>query len=74
MNLSSDKVTEIFYLIDEFCIQFDATLSTHIVGNVPKKKPTSCSEKDRLLKLLTMNSKYVTGRIFQAQIFRKIYD
>lgn len=39
MNLSSDKVTEIFYLIDEFCIQFDATLSTHIVGNAPKKKP-----------------------------------
>jgi hypothetical protein len=39
MNLSSAKVTEIFYLIDEFCIEFNATLSTHIVGNTPKKKP-----------------------------------
>lgn len=39
MNLSSDKVTEIFYSVDEFCIQFEASLGLKLVGNAPKRKP-----------------------------------
>ncbi|MDB5012487.1 MAG: transposase family protein [Daejeonella sp.] len=39
MNLSSDKVTEIFYLVDEFCIQFEASLVPNLIGNAPKRKP-----------------------------------
>ena len=39
MNLSSDKVTEIFYLVDEFCIQFEASLTPNLIGNAPKRKP-----------------------------------
>lgn len=39
MNISSDKVTEIFYLIDEFFIEFEASISAHLIGNAPKRKP-----------------------------------
>lgn len=39
MHLSKDKITEIFVLVDEFCIEFDKTISKHSLGNKPKKKP-----------------------------------
>ncbi len=39
MYLSKDKITEIFVLVDEFCIEFDKTISKHSLGNRPKKKP-----------------------------------
>ena len=39
MYLTQDKITEIFYAIDEFCIEFDKTLSTHQIGSQPKRKP-----------------------------------
>ena len=39
MNLTGDKVTEIFYLIDEFCIEFEASTASHRLGNIPKRTP-----------------------------------
>lgn len=39
MNISLDKVTEVFYLIDEFCIGFEASIRPHFIGNSPKRKP-----------------------------------
>jgi hypothetical protein len=39
MNLAKSKVTEIFYLIDEFCIQFKAATLSHTLGNAPKRTP-----------------------------------
>lgn len=45
MVLSDDKITEIYYLIDEFCIEFDQSIQKHLIGNKPKRKPRmSCSE------------------------------
>ena len=45
MVLSDDKITEIFFLVDEFCIEFEQTIKNHILGNKPKRKPKmSCSE------------------------------
>ena len=45
MTLSNDKITDIFYLIDDFCIEFDKSVQKHILGNKPKRKPKmSCSE------------------------------
>lgn len=43
--LSDNKITDIFYLIDEFCIKFDQSIQKHTLGNKPKRKPRmSCSE------------------------------
>ena len=39
MNLTSTKVTEMFYLIDEFCIQFEASTASYRLGNAPKRTP-----------------------------------
>jgi len=45
MVLPNDKITEIFYLIDEFCIEFEKTIQNHLIGNKPKRKPRmNCSE------------------------------
>ena len=39
MQLTEDKIIEIFYLADEFCQEFDKTVSKRALGNEPKKKP-----------------------------------
>ncbi len=39
MNICKDKITEIFYLIDEFCKDFEKTISKHTLGNEPRRKP-----------------------------------
>ncbi len=39
MNITLDKVTDIFYLTDEFCNGFKTTLEAYMLGNPPKKKP-----------------------------------
>lgn len=45
MILSSDKITDIFYLVDEFCLEFEKSIQKHTLGNKPKRKPAmSCSE------------------------------
>lgn len=39
MSLTKDKITEIFYLTDEFCHHFEASLAPCQIGNMPKRKP-----------------------------------
>ncbi len=39
MNISSDKITEIFYLADDFCFEFFRSMKSHTLGNEPKRKP-----------------------------------
>ncbi|MBS9768490.1 MAG: M24 family metallopeptidase C-terminal domain-containing protein [Flavobacteriaceae bacterium] len=39
MNLSNDKVTEIFILANDFCKEFENTIAKYRIGKTPKKKP-----------------------------------
>ena len=39
MFISSDKITEIFVLTDEFCQEFDKMIEKHKIENKPKKEP-----------------------------------
>lgn len=39
MNITKDKITEIFYITDEFCKYFKFYISSRIIGNPPKRKP-----------------------------------
>lgn len=39
MNLTKAKITEIFYLVDEFHINFETSIGAHLLGNTPKRKP-----------------------------------
>jgi len=39
MQITKDKITEIFYFTDEFCKEFEKSISKHSLGNKPKRKP-----------------------------------
>jgi hypothetical protein len=39
MNITKDKITEIFYLSDEFCNNFFAAIKSNLIGKAPKRKP-----------------------------------
>lgn len=39
MYFTQDKITEIFYLTDEFCLEFQKSIQGHLLGNPSKKKP-----------------------------------
>lgn len=39
MNFTDSKITEIYYLADNFCKEFDSNLSTKLLGNPSKRPP-----------------------------------
>jgi hypothetical protein len=38
MYFTQDKITEIFYLTDQFCSEFQKSIQVHLLGNSPQKK------------------------------------
>ncbi|NJN24819.1 MAG: IS982 family transposase [Cyclobacteriaceae bacterium] len=42
MELTDDKITEIFYLVDDFCQEFDKSVKNHLLGHKPRRKPKMC--------------------------------
>lgn len=34
--ISKDQITNIFVVVDEFMLEFESHLSTHLIGNKPK--------------------------------------
>lgn len=57
MQLTKDKIIDIFCLADEFCLGFNKELGSHLIGNVPKKKPKmSDSEVITVLVLFHLGS------------------
>ena len=39
MQVTKDKITEIFYLTDEFCQEFTINFQHYLIGNKPKRTP-----------------------------------
>ena len=37
MQVTKDKITEIFYLTDEFCQEFTINFQHYLIGNKPKR-------------------------------------
>ena len=57
MQLTKDKITEIFYLTDEFCQEFTKSFDNYSIGNKPKKTPKmSDSEEITILILFHFGS------------------
>lgn len=52
MNLTKDKITEIFYVTDEFCIHFKSAIAGSILGNTPKRHPTM--SESEVITLMTL--------------------
>ena len=71
MNLSSDKVTEIFYLIDEFCIQFKTSLCANLIGNAPKRKPLMSDSEVITLMVLFHSGSFRNMKHFYQHYIQK---
>ena len=52
MSLTKDKVTEIFYMVDEFCIHLEAQIRANLLGNIPKRRPTMSTSEVVTLMIL----------------------
>jgi len=39
MQLTDNKITDFFYLIDDFCKEFNKFIDSKSIGNAPKKNP-----------------------------------
>lgn len=52
MSLTKDKVTEVFYMVDEFCIHFEAQIKANLIGNAPKRRPTMSTSEVITLMIL----------------------
>ena len=62
MILSDNKITEIFYLVDEFCLSFEKTIQKHLIGNKPKRTPKmSCSEVITIMMRPLKNTHQISG-------------
>ena len=57
MDITKERIVDIFYLVDEFCVEFDKTINQYSLGNIPKKKPKmSMSEVITILTLFHIGS------------------
>ena len=64
MTLSDDKITEIFCLVDSFCIHFEQTLRPRLMGHPPKRKPRMTTSEVITLMILFHFSGYRTIKHF----------
>lgn len=71
MNIAKDKVTEIFYLTDEFCKHFTANLSTYKLGNAPKRKPLMSESEVITLMTLFHSGSFRNMKHFYQQYVQK---
>lgn len=71
MNITTDKVTEIFYLTDEFCNHFTASISAFKIGNAPKRKPLMSESEVITLMTLFHSGSFRNMKHFYQQYVQK---
>ena len=71
MNITADKVTEIFYLTDEFCNHFTASISAFKIGNAPKRKPLMSESEVITLMVLFHSGSFRNMKHFYQQYVQK---
>lgn len=52
MNNTEDEIIELFYLTDDFCIEFDKNTNGHLLANKPKRKPKISTSKVMTIMIL----------------------
>ena len=63
----SNQITEIFFIIDEFCIVFEQNLDSRLLGNPPKRKPRMSKSEVITIMILFHNSNFRTFKHFYNQ-------
>lgn len=67
MNFTDTKITEIYFLVDEFNKQFELELSKHVLGNTPKRPPTMSSSEVMAIMILFHDKGYRCMKHFYTQ-------
>lgn len=71
MNITTDKVTEIFYLTDEFCREFNEFIATSMIGNEPKRKPRMSESEVITLMILFHSGSFRNMKHFYLHYVQK---
>jgi hypothetical protein len=71
MEITQTKITEIFYLVDEFCIEFERTITKHLVGNTPIRKPKMQTSEVITIMILFHSMGYRDMKHFYLYYVRK---
>ena len=71
MNFTDSKITEIYFLVDEFNQQFQKQLSSYLVGNAPKRPPTLSSSEVMTIMILFYDKGYRCMKHFYTQYVQK---
>ena len=71
MNFTDSKITEIYFLVDEFNQQFQKELAVHIVGNPAKRPPILSSSEVMTIMILFHDKGYRCMQHFYTQYVQK---
>jgi hypothetical protein len=71
MNFTDSKITEIYFLVDEFNQQFQKELSAHVIGNKPKRPPKLSSSEVMAIMILFHDKGYRCMKHFYTQYVQK---
>lgn len=71
MQLSEDKITEIFYLVDEFCVEFNKNISAYQIGKEAKKKPKMSQSEVITIMILFHSGAFKTLKHFYLFYVKK---
>lgn len=67
MQLTNDKITEIFFLADEFCAEFERSITPHLIGNPSKRKPIMSTSEVMTIMILFHDKGYRNMKHFYTQ-------
>lgn len=67
MNFTDSKITEIYFLVDEFNQQFQKELANHLVGNAAKRPPKLSSSEVMTIMILFHDKGYRCMKHFYTQ-------
>ena len=71
MNFTDSKITEIYFIVDEFNQQFQKELASHVVGNVAKRPPRLSSSEVMTIMILFHDKGYRCMKHFYTQYVQK---
>ena len=71
MNITEDKVIEIFYLTDEFCRNFKTSIEAHFIGNAPKRKPIMAESEVITIMILFHSGQFRNMKHFYLYYIQK---
>lgn len=71
MNFTDSKITEIYYLADNFCKELTTHLSTKTLGTIPKRKPTLTDSEVICIMILFHDRGYRNMKHFYTQYVQK---